>query len=180
MRSENTAGLAEWYDKLSSGYDELYAQEQSVKYDAAMEAVGGRRFDVVVDVACGTGLFLDRLRTTCGLVVGVDVSREMLEKAKTRAAGGNVVLVRADCAWLPLKDEMADCIFAISLLKVGGPLKRQLSEMARVVKGQGFVVGTVFRDDEGMPLNEPGLDSTVKLKDVSSRESLFLIPRAML
>ena len=180
MRSEDTAGLADWYDKLSSGYDELYAKEQSVKYNAALEAVGGCRFDVVVDVACGTGLFLDRLRTTCGLVVGVDVSREMLEKAKTHAATENVSLVRADCAWLPLKDEMTDCIFAISLLKTGGLMRRQVSEMARTVKGDGLLVGTLFRDDDGMSLSKLGLNSTAKLKDLSSRESLFLIRRAML
>lgn len=181
MRSDDTAGLIEWYDKLSGGYDELYAKEQSAKYHAALEIVRARKFDVVLDVACGTGLFLDRLGMISDLVVGVDASREMLEGAKRRGASGSVSLVRADCAWLPLRDEMADCVFAISLLKAdGGQLGEQVAEMSRVVRQEGFVVATVFREDDRVPLKVPGLVSTVKLKDVSPREALFVFHRAML
>ncbi len=179
MRSEDNAGLVEWYDKLARGYDELYAQEQAVKYAAALEFIGDRRFDVILDVACGTGLFLDKLRTLCRLVVGVDVSRGMLEKAK-KSAGGNVCLVRADCARLPLMNEMADCIFTISLLKAGRQLEGQVSEMARVVGREGLVVGTMFRDGEETSPSKLGFGNTVELKDLSSRESLFLVRRAML
>jgi ubiquinone/menaquinone biosynthesis C-methylase UbiE len=179
LRSEDNAGLVEWYDILAGAYDELYAQEQVVKYAAALESIGDRRFDVIVDVACGTGLFLDRLTILCELVVGVDLSRGMLEKAR-RSAGGNVSLVRADCARLPLKDEMADCIFAISLLKAGRELEGQVSEMARVVRRQGLVVGTVFRDGKETSPSKLGFDNSVELKDLSSRESLFLVRRAML
>jgi ubiquinone/menaquinone biosynthesis C-methylase UbiE len=181
LRSDDMAALVEWYDKLSGGYDELYAKEQSAKYDAALEIVGAREFDVVLDVACGTGLFLDRLGMMSGLVVGVDASREMLEGAKRRGASGKVSLVRADCAWLPLRDQVADCVFAISLLKADGEqLGEQVSEMSRVVRQKGFVVATVFRKDDRVPLNVPGLVSTLKLRDVSSREALFVFHRAML
>ncbi len=177
MRAKDTAELVEWYDKLSGSYDELYAEEQSVKYDLALKTVGGRKFDIAIDIACGSGLFFAKLRMTCGFVVGVDVSREMLEKAKTRARNQDVGLVRSDCYMLPVKDESADCLFAISLLKAGGELGKQVSEIARVVKNDGFVVGTVFRnDDEILGTGELCLEGAGNLTDVSSREALFSGP----
>jgi len=174
---KDTAELVEWYDKLSDGYDELYAEEQSVKYDLALKTTGARKFDIAIDIACGSGLFFEKLRTTCAFVVGVDVSREMLEKAKTRARNQDVSLVRSDCYKLPLKDETADCLFAISLLKAGSELGKQVSKIARVVKNDGFVVGTVFRNDDEIPgTGELSLGATGNLKDVSPREALFSGP----
>ena len=177
MRAKDTDGLVEWYDKLSGSYDELYAREQSAKYELALKAVDGSRFDVAVDVGCGSGLFFQRLGMICGFVVGIDVSREMLERAKARAQDGNVSLIRSDSWKLPLKDEMVDCLFAISLLNAGGQLKEQVSEMARVVKHDGSIIGTVFRGDDGATgIDELGPQHVGNLRKVSSRETLFSGP----
>jgi malonyl-CoA O-methyltransferase len=177
LRAKDTAGLVEWYDKLSGSYDELYAREQLAKYELALEAVDGSRFNVAVDVGCGSGLFFQRLGMICGFVVGIDVSREMLKRAKARAQDGNVSLIRCDSCKLSLKDEIVDCLFAISLLKTGDQLKEQVSEMARVVKDDGSIIGTVFRgDDEEPAIEELGPQSVRILRNVSSRETLFSGP----
>ncbi len=166
------ADLVEWYDTLADGYDELYAAEQSSKYDAAMRAVSSLRFGVAVDAGCGTGLFLERLRVICDLVLGVDVSHGML---------ASVSLVRADCSTLPLRDCVADCVFAISLLKPGAVMKKQLSEISRVTQREGIVVGTMFREGGEKPvLVAKGLESDAKWWNLSVREVLFLARRAML
>ena len=181
MPEKEAAELVEWYDKLADGYDELYAAEQSSKYDAVLKAVASRRFVLAVDVACGTGLFLDRLRLICDLVLGVDVSRAMLVKAKGRSRDATVSLVRADCSAMPLRDCIADSVFAISLLKPGAVMAKQLGEMWRVTRPDGIVAGTMFRDGGERPvLDDMGLEGNVRWWDLSAREVLFLARRAML
>ena len=181
MPEKDAAELVEWYDKLADGYDELYASEQSSKYDAALKAVAPRRFVMAMDVACGTGLFLDRLRLICDFVLGVDVSRAMLVRARARSPDANVSLLRADCSAMPLRDRIADSVFAISLLKPGAVMAKQLGEMWRVTRPDGIVAGTMFRDGEERPvLEEKGLEGSVRWWDLSAREVFFLARRAML
>ena len=69
-----------------------------------------------MDAGCGTGrltaLLLERLLR--GRVVAVDLSRKMLEGARSHLAprfGGRVRFVRADLAWLPF-DEAFDGVFS--------------------------------------------------------------------
>ncbi len=181
MTEKDASDLVEWYDKLADGYDELYAAEQSSKYDAALKAVSSHRIGVAVDAGCGTGLFLERLQVICDLVLGIDVSHEMLAKAKARCPDSSVSLVRADCSALPVRDCIADCVFAISLLKPGAVMTRQLAEMSRVTQMEGTVVGTMFREGGEKPvLVEKGLQSDAKWWNLSAREFLFLSRRAML
>ena len=181
MPEKSPAELVEWYDKLAEGYDELYAEEQSLKYDAVLKAVGPRRFETVIDLACGTGLFLERLRLICDFVVGVDVSRAMLLKARERFRKAGFPLIRADCSALPLRDGISDGVFSISLLEPGHSNTRKLEEMRRISAPSGVLVGTMFRagtNQRSMP--SKGLDGEIVWLDLSSREVLFLMHRAML
>ena len=71
-------------------YDERYADEQKRKYRKALENVNvaGK---AVLDVGCGSGLFFNEVAAQADMVVGVDVSRKLLLKAKEQAnAFGNV------------------------------------------------------------------------------------------
>lgn len=181
MPEKNAAEIAEWYDKLAVGYDELYAAEQSLKYDAVLSAVGQRRFEIILDVGCGTGLLLNRLQAISNLVVGIDVSREMLFRAKALSGNGGVSLIRADLSSLPIREHAADCVLSISLLKEGGALSRQLRDLSRVSRPDGVLVGTMFRDGGAkLELDKLGLVGDVKCWDLSAREILFLTRRAML
>lgn len=68
----------------------------------AVEALTLRRGDTVVDLGCGTGLnfpFLERAVGPQGRVIGVDLTDEMLERARRRvdnAGWRNVELVKSD------------------------------------------------------------------------------------
>ena len=67
----------------------------------AVDLLGLRGGDVVLDVGCGTGLCFERVRSRIGadgVIVGVDASRDMLAMAAARVADrgwDNVVLVQA-------------------------------------------------------------------------------------
>lgn len=84
---------------------------------AIMEHAGGR--GVLVDVACGTGHFTSRVADLFERVVGVDFTHAMLMKAAARLRDrvrGQVSLVRASAAALPLADGCCDVVLSTRFL----------------------------------------------------------------
>lgn len=88
------------YRSHAAGYDET-AQRTMAMRRRVVGMLGLRPGDTVLDVACGTGLSLPLLRQAvgpAGRVVGVEVSPEMIERARGRVAGAdwdNVTLVES-------------------------------------------------------------------------------------
>jgi SAM-dependent methyltransferase len=98
--------VAEWYNTISSSYDELYAKEQSYKYEMVLEFLREKHFKVLVDIGCGTGTFLEKAREICDHSIGIDLSTRMLKIAKDRRTP-NAEYVLASSSSLPLKDNSA-------------------------------------------------------------------------
>ena len=94
------------YDLTAEMYEERYAEEQKAKYAAALENVNIANC-AVLDVGCGSGLFFSHA-AKAKFVVGVDVSRKLLLKAKKQTrAFGNVFVLQADADHLPFRE----CLF---------------------------------------------------------------------
>jgi ubiquinone/menaquinone biosynthesis C-methylase UbiE len=92
----NAPGVASWRDRT---------------VDSLALAPG----DTVVEMGCGTGANVPALRERVGpsgQVVGIDVTREMLDRARERPArsGGAVHYVQADAARPPIRE--ADAVLA--------------------------------------------------------------------
>lgn len=94
---------------------------------------GGR----VLDVGTGTGRGLPSLRDQVGddgLVVGLDVTREMLDAALAAGRERHGALVNADAGRLPFADGRFDAVFAAGILHhLPGP-DHGLAELARVTR----------------------------------------------
>jgi len=101
--------------------------------------------DGVLDVACGPGNFsrdFARAVGPTGLVVGIDSSRPMLERAvaDTRAAGlENVVFVHGDAAVLPFRDASFDAACCFAALNLIAEPWKALDEMTRVLTPGGRI-----------------------------------------
>ncbi|MEV4536150.1 methyltransferase domain-containing protein [Asanoa sp. NPDC049518] len=92
-----------------------------------------------VDVGCGTGRALPALRAAvgpAGLVLGVDITPEMLAVARGRAA----TLSLADARRLPLRDAVVDGVFAAGLVAHLPDPTDGLRELARVTRPGGRLV----------------------------------------
>jgi SAM-dependent methyltransferase len=90
---------------------------------------------VVVDVACGTGRALAPLRAavgTNGIVLGLDLTPEMLDEASRRGRDQLAQLVRCDVSRLPLAAGSVDAIFGAGLLPHLEDPVAGLRELARV------------------------------------------------
>lgn len=101
--------------------------------------------DGVLDVACGTGNFSrDFARSTGpeGLVVGIDVSETMLERAvrDTFEAGlDNVAYVRGDAQDLPFRDDSFDAVCCFAALHLFADPMLALDRMTDVLTPGGRI-----------------------------------------
>ncbi|WP_245208088.1 class I SAM-dependent methyltransferase [Sediminibacillus dalangtanensis] len=92
----------------------------------------------VLDVGCGDGYGSYKLSQAGYKVTGMDLSEEMIEKAK-RLAGEFITFRREDIIHLSFADESFDAIMGINVLEwTEHPLKA-LKELDRVLKPEGSV-----------------------------------------
>jgi SAM-dependent methyltransferase len=112
----------------------LSPMKSYIAASAAMYVPGG----VVLDIGCGVGRDLERLRSLDLRGVGIDLSTWMLTTARQRL-GTDVPLVQADAARLPLRAASVDgCRIERVLQHVESP-RTVVEEIARVVRPGGFV-----------------------------------------
>ena len=140
------------YDLTANMYDERYSEEQKTKYKAALknlDLAGG----VVIDVGCGSGLSFGYVSTQASVVVGIDVSRKLLRKAKEQArAYGNTFVLQADADHLPFRDGFFDFVFAFTVLQNMPQPAETLDELKRATKANGKVVVTGLK--KAIPLEK--------------------------
>jgi ubiquinone/menaquinone biosynthesis C-methylase UbiE len=106
------------YDVTARSYDSQYSEEQYAKYSKALENAVIPSGCIVLDAGCGTGLLFSRIAPVAKTVVGMDISRELLLRAKEKASElDNVHLLKADADCLPLRNSCFDLVFAFTMLQ---------------------------------------------------------------
>lgn len=130
------------YDTTADIYEERYAKEQKAKYKKALEKINIENA-YVLDAGCGSGLFFREVATKAGIVIGVDVSRKLLLKAKEQAnALKNAFVVQADADHLPFREKFFGAVFAFTVLQNMPKPAQTLGELKRVAKSDGWIVVT--------------------------------------
>src|SRR5574337_1310747 len=105
------------YAILSPMYDLLFEKIFHPGRVAAVQLLGIKPNDLVLEVGIGTGLNLPLYPTNCRLV-GIDLSRQMLKKAREKVEEygmKNVTLKVMDASKLEFPDEHFDHVVAILL-----------------------------------------------------------------
>ncbi|MFZ5444996.1 MAG: methyltransferase domain-containing protein [Myxococcota bacterium] len=102
----------------------------------------------IVDLGCGAGLILRRLSRDFPhhQVIGVDVSRPMLEEAmaQVREHAEAADFVRAQVPGLPFNDASVGAIVAVGFIHFQQELAPLLRECGRVLKPGGKLVATTY------------------------------------
>lgn len=107
--------------------------------------MGLSRGDTVLDVACGPGNFsreFARDAGGAGLVVGIDGSRTMLDRAVDdlrRSDLENLALVRGDATALPFEDGAFDGVCCFAAIHLFADPFGALDEMTRVLRPGGRI-----------------------------------------
>lgn len=150
------------YRRYAGFYDALFGPVLQPGRKAVVEALKCRPGERVLEVGVGTGLALD-LYPAGVKVVGIDVSREMLEKARRRAARRGFTHVEAllemDAEAMTFPDASFDKVVAMYVVPVVPNPGRLLAELHRVCKptGEIFLVNHVRSDNPVISAVEKGL-----------------------
>jgi ubiquinone/menaquinone biosynthesis C-methylase UbiE len=98
--------------------------------------------DRVLDVACGPGNFTREFAGVTGgsgLVVGLDASRTMLDRAVQEPNPDGVAYVRGDASALPFRDGAFDAVCCFAALYLIERPFRTIAEIARVLAPGGRI-----------------------------------------
>jgi len=134
------------YDQSAKVYDAQYYEEQEAKIRTVIDNLTLNEDSVILDVGCGTGLLFVYVAEKTKLMMGVDISRGILRKAKKKAKNyKNVALILADADSMPFSDRAFDAVFAITLLQNTPSPTTTLNEIKRVSKFNATIVVTGLR-----------------------------------
>ncbi len=141
MSREEQAAVTRRYERLAPLYDLCNAPMELLGLRARRRRLLARARGRVLEAGIGTGRNLEFYPEGLELT-GIDVSPQMLERARRRAEslGREVELRQADVQELPFQDATFDTVVAACLFcSVADPV-RGLRELARVVKPDGAVL----------------------------------------
>ncbi len=124
------------YDVIAPTYDERYAVNRLDRVASALRSltqqVGAGR---ILEVGCGTGRWLAELSPVARSVHGLDLSVEMLRKAKQREE--RFCLTRGQATQLPFPDAIFDLIFCVNALHHFDQPQFFISEAHRALRSGG-------------------------------------------
>jgi SAM-dependent methyltransferase len=157
MRHARYDGIADWYDAEFQP-----APLESETWRALVELLGDGD-GALVDVGCGTGSYAAAVAERGWTVTGVDVSEDMLRRAREKG----VDAVRADATALPFEDASFDAAVSVFTHTDVDDFSAVVREVARVLRpGAPFVyvgvhpcfVGphSVYDVDRAAPELHPG------------------------
>ena len=150
------------YRRYAAVYDTVFGPVLQPGRKAVVQALKLHAGEHVLEVGVGTGLSLP-LYPRDVKITGIDVSREMLEKARHRVARRHLANVEAllemDAEAMSFADASFDRIVAMYVLPVVENPVRLLEELHRVCKPDGeiFLVNHVRSDNRFIAAFENGL-----------------------
>lgn len=145
----------QYVQALFDGYAEGFEAHvvQDLRYDAPRVLVQritgeGRRFRQALDLGCGTGLCGALLRPLAQRLTGVDLSANMLERA--RARGVYDTLQQADVLdFLSASQQQFDCVLAADVFIYVGALEGVLRALSQRMAPGGVFAFTVEESTQG-------------------------------
>ena len=135
-----TEKIREHYDTVADTYDHHYDHHRGKRYHThlsnhLMNALpkGGK----LLDIGCGTGLFVDKYIKNGGSGTGLDISRGMVAKARRRCPDCEFLVGTGEK--LPFADNSFNAISSVLVFSYVKDPESMLSEVHRVMEKGGSV-----------------------------------------
>ena len=91
-----------------------------------------RKYGKILNVGCGIGSFEQNLPNLS--IIGLDISKEMLEEARKRS---DKTFVQGNVEELQFNDSKFDAVFSVTTLEFLDEYRKAIKEIARVTKPKG-------------------------------------------
>ena len=129
----------EFFNRCASDWDKEVDEEEFSKLKKVIKIADIKRGERVLDVGCGTGIFLPLLKEAAGKkgeVVALDFSSNMLKKAKEKF-GEQFRYIQAEAENMPLEDSSFDKVISFASFPHFSDKKKAISEIWRVLRPGG-------------------------------------------
>ena len=141
--------VSELFDKYADSFDKHLTD--TLKYEAPNKLLGllnlsfNSRFEIL-DIGCGTGLMGKLLKPYASKIVGVDLSREMLSRAKLTGAYDK--LIPEDILeFLNKCDDKFDLVVSSDVFIYIGELSNIFMALSGVIKSSGLFCFSVEKNE---------------------------------
>jgi len=136
------------FDRRASTYIHNYRLPRSISQDAKVQRLKAAkawaeawRSSAVLDLGCGPGVGLREFQMSAagGLLVGMDLSMEMLQVARVVCPGATG-LVQADVTRFPLASQTFDLVLSLGVFGYLADQEGFLAETGRVLRPGGHLI----------------------------------------
>jgi len=179
------------YDQLADSYDELHGKEQQQKNQIILSRLMPKikRVSInsadkkqkvfrILDVGCGTGIFLEQLQQNMKEnmkknflqrieLYGIDPSSKMLLIAGKK---GSFVLKRGFAEKLPFPAESFDIVVSVTAAHNFNNLKKAFSEIRRVAKKDAMIIVSILKKSRRLQGCSDILASKFNVKEMIEEE----------
>ncbi len=136
--SEQALHNRDYYDEFAKTYDHgrdrgYHALIDELECGVLLRHCQGKD---VLEVGCGTGLIMDRIRDAARSVTGIDLSGGMLRHAKSRG----LRVFQGSATDLPFADASFDVVCSFKVLAHVREIERAVREAARVTRPGGTLL----------------------------------------
>ena len=141
-RGPTEEGVVRTYDRYAPLYDRIFGRVLEPGRRAMVQAAAALQPGRVLEVGVGTGLTLAGYPPSAS-VVGIDLSHDMLERARRRAAAlpqRNITLRAMNAEHMEFPDHSFDCVTVPYVLSVTPDPARLVHEIRRVCRPGGSIL----------------------------------------
>ena len=143
MSKSHRATVQKQFTKTAEAFTRLAVRDAPEVLAEKVEFAKPQPTDLALDVACGPGTFLLALAPRVSLVRGIDLTEELLRRARQSQVElniANAVFDRGDAEQLPYPNKAFDLVTCqCSLHHMSKPVAA-LKEIVRVMKPEGRLV----------------------------------------
>ncbi|MBW2978217.1 methyltransferase domain-containing protein [Candidatus Woesearchaeota archaeon] len=154
--------MADYYDEISEGYEELHKEEQLKKVKLIAEHLKVKPEDKLLDVGCGTGLTTELWQCKR---YGIDPAPKLLERARQK---DKVEYKLAPAEDIPYPDDFFDIVISITAIQNFKDIEKGLNEIKRVGKDR-FVL-TFLKKSSKREFIEKKIKELFKIEKVIEEE----------
>ena len=136
--------MSELFDSLPDEYDQWFTTPigklvKESELRLVLEMLKPRSGELILDAGCGTGVFTSGIIESGASVIGLDVSRPMLNRALYKIKH-RFSSVCADMLHLPFHNNTFDKAISITAIEFIKDARQALGELERVTKPGGAIV----------------------------------------